>query len=46
MKKLIALLLTLVMVLSFAACAKTETPAEDTTEATEENTTETTTEAT
>ena len=46
MKKLIALLLTLVMVLSFAACAKTEAPAEDTTEATEENTTETTTEAT
>ena len=46
MKKLIALLLTLVMVLSFAACAKTEAPAEDTTEATEENTTETTTEGT
>ena len=44
MKKLIALLLTLVMVLSFAACAKTEAPAEDTTEATEANTTETTTE--
>ena len=44
MKKLIALLLTLVMVLSFAACAKTEAPAEATTEATEANTTETTTE--
>jgi len=46
MKKLIALLLTLVMVLSFAACAKTEAPAEDTTEATTEATTESTTEAT
>ena len=45
MKKLIALLLTLVMVLSFAACAKTEAPAENTTEATEANTTEPTTEA-
>ena len=45
MKKLIALLLTLVMVLSFAACAKTEAPVENTTEATEANTTEPTTEA-
>ena len=46
MKKLIALLLTLVMVLSFAACAKTEAPAENTTEATTEATTESTTAST
>ena len=42
MKKLIALLLTLVMVLSFAACAKTEAPAEDPTKETEEVTEEVT----
>ena len=45
MKKILALLLVLTMVLSFAACAKTQTPTEATTAATEAPATEAATEA-